>query len=274
MSSEKFSVLLSTYAGDSEKHLNNAIQSIYTLQTVKPDQIVLVLDGPVSQEMDLIINKWAIALNDVLLVRRLPENVGLAEALNAGLSSCRNEIVARMDSDDLSVPRRFEMQLNYMQCNPRVAIASGRVVEYDYGMLSVLSSRELPLEHEDLVRFAKLRSPLNHPAVIFRKSVVEALGGYPSFRKAQDYALWTQAIVNGYMLGNLQETLVHMRTGTELFNRRGYLYLLNELKLIQFQRRIGFLSNSQFLFSIVVRVILRLAPVRVRKLGYALSRRK
>lgn len=274
MSSEKFSVLLSTYAGDSARHLNDAIQSIYTLQTVRPDQIVLVLDGPVSQEMDLIINKWAIALNNVLLVIRLPENVGLAGALNVGLSSCRNEIVARMDSDDLSVPRRFELQLKFMLRNPQVDIASGAVVEYDHRMFSILSSRQLPLEHEELVRFAKLRSPLNHPAVIFRKSAIETLGGYPNFRKAQDYALWTKAIVGGYRLGNVPEALVHMRAGEELFNRRGWSYLLNELKLLKFQRKIGFLSNSEFLLSLFVRGVLRLAPNNFKKAVYMFSRRK
>ena len=186
-----FNVLISVYFKEKPKYLEICLQSIM-VQTLKPDEVVLVEDGPISAELKAVVEQFRDALNIVSVP--LAENVGLACALNEGLKHCKHELVARMDSDDIALPARFEKQVVFMQSNPDIAASSGVIEEFDEAGL-VTTKRVLPLVHSEIVAFAKKRSPLSHPAVIFRKSAVLDVGGYPLFRNAQDYALWSLLIV-------------------------------------------------------------------------------
>lgn len=266
-----FSVLLSVYVKESVSNFNEAFSSIWDQQTLKPTQIVLVKDGVLSPGLDNTIASWKLKLGDTLTVVSLPENVGLAEALNEGLKHCEYDLVARMDTDDIALSYRFDAQIKFMKKNPDVVASSGFIQEFD-DLGRVLDLRKLPLDHKDIVMFAKRRSPLSHPAVIFRRDAILAVGGYPLFRNAQDYALWSVLIVKGYKLANLAEVLVKMRTGSDMYNRRGYHYLKKEVELLKFQYKVGLLSGFDLLFNTVFRTALRLSPDFVKRLLYRIAR--
>ncbi|MGY5674099.1 glycosyltransferase [Vibrio cincinnatiensis] len=156
-----FSVLLSVYKAETSLFLQQAIESIYHQQTLKPSQIVIVKDGPLPEPLEEVLEHYKSNLQDVLTVISLSKNVGLGAALNEGLVHCNYDLIARMDTDDVALPDRFEKQVAFMQENPNVIACSGVIEEWDSAFTEQLGSRKLPLEHNDIVKFAKSRSPLN-----------------------------------------------------------------------------------------------------------------
>ncbi|MGY6563447.1 MAG: glycosyltransferase [Halomonadaceae bacterium] len=267
-----FSVLLSVYEKEKVAYLDQAIASIWDHQTLKPSQIVIVKDGPLTRQLDDALAYWASRLGDTLTILSLPHNVGLGAALNAGLKACKYELVARMDTDDVSLPQRFEKQVAFMETHPEIAAASAQVEEWDEEMRRCIGSRLLPLDSMGVARFAKRRCPLSHPASIYRGNVILELGGYPELRKAQDYALWSLLLCNGYRLANLPDTLLKMRAGDNLISRRGWSFFKKELALLRYQRKIGFLGLREYLANVILRAALRLLPPAARRLAYKHAR--
>ncbi|OOE88691.1 glycosyltransferase [Salinivibrio sharmensis] len=263
-----FSVLMSVYKAEKPDFLQQAIESIYHNQTLKPSQVVIVKDGPLPEQIEAVLARYQSELQEILTIFSLPKNVGLGAALNAGLAHCRYELIARMDTDDIAMPERFAKQVKFMQENLNVIACSGVIEEWDSGLTEQLGCRKLPLEHNDIIRFAKSRSPLNHPAAMFRKVAVVELGGYPPLRKAQDYALWSLLIVNGSQLANLPNVLLKMRTGDEMMGRRGLDYFKHEYQLLQFQKNIGFFSYSEYIKNVVTKGLLRVSPLFIKRAAY------
>lgn len=266
------SVLISVYANEKVDHLDQAIESIWSQQTLKPSQIVLVKDGPLPPALNASIDAWKAKLGDALTVVALPNNTGLGAALNAGLQLCDHELVARMDTDDVSLPERFERQIAFMLNHPEIAAASAQIEEWDDSMQKRIGIRPLPIDADSVAVFAKRRSPLSHPLAIYRKSVILSVGGYPPLRKAQDYALWSLLLCNGYHLANLPDTLLKMRSGHGLFSRRGWAFFKQELVLLRYQREIGFLSHFEFWQNFFLRASLRLSPSVIKRLAYRFAR--
>lgn len=264
-----FSVLISVYASEKPEFLVACLESL-TVQTCKAQEVVLVEDGPISDSLKAVIEQFRSKLPIVSVV--LPVNVGLANALNEGLKYCTHELVARMDTDDICLPVRFERQLTYLQAHPEVTVLGAMVEEYDVTMRHSLGPRRLPLDHDALYAFSKRRSPLSHPTVMFRKSGVQAVGGYPSFRKAQDYALWSLMLQKGYRIENLPDILLKMRAGSELMQRRGKDYLKHELAIIRFQKDIGFIGGGAFVINTLLRSIVRRSPAFLKQLLYKFAR--
>jgi len=259
---KKFTVLLSVYHKEQANYLNDALESIWTQQTLKPSQIVLVEDGPLPPPLYNIIANWKSILKSKLTVVSLPNNIGLAAALNIGIQYCKHNLIARMDTDDLSLPERFEKQISFMTMHPEVAAASGQVEEWDEDFSEKLSTRSLPQTPQLLALFAIRRSPLSHPAVIFRKEIIEKVGGYPELQRAQDYGLWALLLTRGFLLANLPDTLVKMRTGTALLQRRGLKYFMHEYRLLSYQRQIGFLSTKNYFINLCLRFFSRLPLIQ------------
>jgi len=263
-----FSVLLSVYEKEKPEFFNQAFESIWDEQTLKPDQIVLVKDGPLPYDLCIEISRWQGKLKDVLSIVELSENVGLGAALNAGIEACNYDFIARMDTDDISLPNRFEKQVAFMKAHPDIVASSAVLEEWSKDLSQKIGVRLLPTCPFLIANFSKRRSPLSHPLVIFRKSIVTEVGGYPPLRKAQDYGLWSLLLIRGYKLANLSDTLLKMRTGTELHSRRGIVFLKHELALLRFQKKIGFLSYSQFITNFLLKAALRLSPVFIKKIAY------
>lgn len=266
------SVLLSVYAGEKPLFLEQALESIWDHQKVRPNQIVLVQDGEVPLGLAYVINRWKKRLGDVLTLVILKENQGLGVALNEGLKFCKHDLVARMDTDDVSLPERFAKQIEFMTTNPSVAASSAIIEEWDYNLKDRLSQRNLPIDAYELAKFAVRRSPLSHPVSIYRKAIVVGVGGYPPLRKSQDYALWSLLLVSGYKLGNVDSTLLKMRAGQELMVRRGFSYFRHELDLLKYQKSIGFLSKRDFVVNLSLKALLRMSPNFIKQLAYKLAR--
>lgn len=260
---ECFSVLLSVYHKERSAYLNCAFESIFDKQTKKPSQIVVVKDGPLTPDLDCAIEHWKKKLGDVVTVVTLARNVGLAQALNEGIKYCKYELVARMDTDDMAAPRRFEQQVCFMLSNPDVAVSSGCIEEWDQDFSVKLSERHVPLDHESIVQFSKKRSPMNHPAVIFRKSAVVEAGGYPTIYP-EDYPLWGTMLTQGHKFANLPEVLLKMRVGNALLERRGKEFLKGEIEVFKHLYAVGLINSYELVRNIALRSLVRLSPVFVK----------
>ena len=261
------SVLMSVYYGETPEYLEACLQSLAD-QTLKADEVVLVEDGPISIELKHVIDSYRDSLNIVSVL--LPKNLGLAEALNAGLLVCKHDLVARMDSDDIALPTRFSRQVKFMNLHGGISACSSLVEEFGCSMGSLVC--KLPLSHDEIVKFAKKRNPLRHPSTMFRKSVVIGVGSYPKFRNCQDYALWSLLIKYGYELGNIPEILVRMRVDQAISKRRSVKYLFYELKLLKFQYNIGFINLREFFVNLGIRVVIRASPLKIRLWLYRVAR--
>lgn len=261
------SVLMSVYFKEKTEYLEACLQSLDE-QTLKADEVVLVQDGPISSDLKAIIERFRESLNIVSVP--LDENVGLACALNEGLKFCTHELVGRMDADDIAVPDRFAKQVAFMQANSDIAASSGFIEEFnDAG--EVLSQRALPLEHDALVKFAKKRSPLSHPAVIYRKQAVLSMGGYPELYP-EDYLLWVKLIQSGYKIANMPDVLVKMRTGEGFITRRGWKFLKGELRIYHHMYKTGFINLLAFINIVLMKSILRLSPGFIKIFLYKVAR--
>ena len=259
------SVLMSVYARSNPDYLDEAIDSIWTKQTCKPSQVCIVCDGPLPVCVELILEKWSNLLGNRLTRVKLDKHSGLAAALNEGLAFCRSSLIARMDADDVSWPERFEKQYSFMLRHPEVDVLGTQVEEKDDELKNILGYRSVPLLQEDIVKFAKYRSPFNHPSVMYRKKSVEQVGKYPLLYP-EDYPLWGLMLTRGAVFANLQEVLLTMRAGSAYKYRRGLKFFVSETRVINFLLRIGFLSFWQFLLSLFVRFCYRISPVRMKVL--------
>lgn len=217
----KTSVLMSVYAKEKAEFLESSINSILIDQTQKPDEFVLVCDGPLNAELDAVISKLESQFPDAFNVYRTEQNQGLGKALNYGLSKCKNEIVIRADSDDICDPDRIKVQAEYLVAHPEVAVVSSYIDEFDEDWRNPKNLKTLPLSSEELAKMAKFRNPINHMAAAFRKDVILEIGSYRHIPYIEDYELWVRTIINGYKLGNIDKVLVHARVGNGMVKRRG-----------------------------------------------------
>src|SRR5690606_34079759 len=200
-----FSVLMSVYAKESPERLSLALESLKN-QTLCADEVVLVEDGPITDELDRVIGQYRNALTIVSV--RLTTNVGLAAALNAGLQVCRYPLVARMDTDDVAMPQRFEVQMGFWAKNKSVDVFGSWAVDVDTGH-NALRVREVPLTHDEIVRLI-WTCPFIHPTVMYRREAILELGGYSvDAHRSEDYELWIRAAKAGLRFANLAEALVH-----------------------------------------------------------------
>ena len=218
----KFSVLLSVYGKDNASFFKEALLSVSKDQTVKPAQIVVVEDGPVPADIEHSIEDTVKASPECeFTVVRKPQNAGLAAALNTGLKACKYEWVARMDSDDISLPDRFEKQLVYIENHPSVDVIGGSIAEFTNTPRDMQSERHVGLDMKAIRKMAKTRTPMNHVSVMFKKSVVEKAGGYcENFGKLEDYKLWVDLLGHHAVLANVDDVLVYVRTGNGFITRR------------------------------------------------------
>lgn len=229
------SVLLSVYNAEKGKNLERALQSVWDDQTLKPSQIVLVEDGPLPDSLEEIVQSFKFKVesegNSIFTVVKLPENGGLTKALNEGLKYVTGDLIARMDSDDISEPHRFERQEAYLESHPDVDIISGSLQEFD-AEHECLNVRHYPQTHEECVKFIVKACPLAHPSVMMRKRIFdEGLKYDERYRMSQDIKLWYDAVMAGYRLGNIPEVTLFFRREGDVYRRRSRAKALNEFKI-------------------------------------------
>lgn len=262
-----FSVLMSVYYKNSPEELYQAIKSIWSDQTLKPSQIVIVEDGELPKELQNTLDYWADQFSQIFTIVKLHQNSGLGNALNAGLEHCQYELVARMDADDVSTPDRFIRQFNFMIHHPDIDVLGGQIEEWDERLEFLLAKKTLPLSHNELLFFSKYRCPFNHPSVMFRKKKIKDAGGYPC-KKLEDNYLWINLLLKGSKFSNLNSVIVKMRADKMLKSRRGLSVLLPELKLQKYLYDCGINNLSEMMVNCAIRTVLRLLPHRFRLFMY------
>lgn len=256
-----FSILLSLYHRENPVYLNESLNSIWTQQTVKPEQIVLVLDGPIGEELAQVVNEWETKLGKALTKVVLEQNVGLGKALNEGLKHCRNEWVFRMDTDDICLPDRFEKQIEYIQKNPDVVLFSGQIIEFNETIEDATKLKIVPTEYEEIKKFALKRCPFNHMAVAYRKDIILGLGGYHHHLLMEDYNLWFRVIGAGYKVGNHSDVLLYARVGNGMYARRkGWQYFKSEKKLLDLKKELKLQGSVAANLIFLARASIRLIP--------------
>jgi len=267
----KFSVLMSVYKADTPSNLEASLKSIWDEQTIKPSQIVLVQDGPVSEDINDVIKKHEIIIGDKFEHLILDKNQGLAAALNQGYKLCKHELIARMDSDDICFPDRFEKQIDFFSKN-NVDILGGQILEFGKDIGDIISQRNVPKIHQDIVKFLKYRSPFSHPSIMIKKSVYHTLGGYDVSIFPEDYDLFVRAYLMGFRFANLQDNILWFRMGenqTNALKRRwGFKFASNEFKLYKKFLHIGFYSRLTFLKVVLSKIPLRFIPFSLFKFIY------
>jgi len=264
-----FSVLLPVYAGDSGPHLRRAFESVTTDQVRRPDEVVIVRDGPVPQDVEALLDEIVATSPVPVQLVRLPENAGLAAALTAGLEVCRNDVVARQDADDVSLPERFSRQLPEIEGG--LDLVGSGLYEFAEDESVVLGRRRPPVGEAEILSYARFHQPFNHPTVVFRRRAVRRAGGYQRVGVGlfEDYWLFARMLAAGARVGNLPEPLVKYRIGAGAYRRRGGLrQLLAEVQLQRQLRHLGFTDHSQFLRNVAVRGGYRLLPEAVRRVSY------
>lgn len=267
-----FSVLMSVYIKENPTYLAEALDSIAN-QTLPPAEIVLIKDGMLTPELEAVITEYQKQLPQ-LVTHQFEENVQLGRALAKGVELCSNELIARMDTDDVAVPERFEHQYQYMVAHEEVAVCGGWLQEFnDAGTYSKI--KKMPELHGDLIAYGRYRNPLNHMTVMFRKSEILKAGNYQHFPLLEDYALWNRVLASGGLIYNLPEILVYMRTNDGVYERRGgFAYFKQYMKLRKEQKSLGLLKFSEYLAAFVLTAGMTLQPSGLRRTMYRKVLRK
>ena len=269
------SVLLSVYKSENPSYLDRALQSVWTDQTLKPDEIVLIEDGPLGDELLNVIQKWKDLLSDKLLVLRNEQNLGLTKSLNRGIRYIKSDLIARMDSDDISEPSRFEKQVAYLEKHPEVDVVGGSLQEFNKAN-DCLNIRHYPQTPEESRKYIMKASPLAHPTVMIRRRVFDTGIRYnEKYRTCQDVALWFNLISKGYKIANLPDITIRFRRDDAVFSRRkSKKNIWNEFRI--YMRGIYSLQGLftwKYIYPIS-RLTFRLMPASVIKWIYGSKLRK
>ena len=218
----KYSVLMSVYKNDSPEFLKIALESIYEKQTKKPDEIVVVFDGPLTEELYAVLNAFSADKEGVVFYYPQEINRGLGEALRIGSEYCTGDYILRMDSDDVSDPRRFELQSAYVEAHPEVDALGTDIAEFNTSPDEPdMRKRVCPAAHSDIVQMGKRRNPMNHVTACIKRSALQKCGGYETLLLLEDYYLWLKMIAAGCILANINESLVYVRVGNGFDSKRG-----------------------------------------------------
>lgn len=261
----KFSVLMSIYYKEKKEYFNRAMESIWDEQTIKPNEIVLVQDGKLTDDLYNAIKKWQEKIGNIFKTIRLKKNLGTGEAKNTGLMNCNYELIAIVDTDDICDKNRFKKQLKIFE-KSCIDVCSSWVSEFNSDENKIVSYRKLPEFHSDIINFSKKRSPINHPAVMYRKHTAENSGGYKKMVWFEDYSLCARMILNGAKFYNIQEPLVNMRAGYGQLERRGGVnYAIKEFNFLRELKMIKFLSWGEFSKSVIIRFSARIMPKIILK---------
>ena len=264
----KFSVLMSLYHKEKDSQLRQCLDSLLN-QTVLPDEIVIVKDGPLTEQLDKTIDEYVAKNPDLYTIVPLEKNQGLGLALAEGIKHCRNELVARMDTDDISVPNRFELQLKEFAKDPELDICGGHIKEFGKDPNVILSIRKVPLTHDEIVKYQKKRDAFNHVSVMFKKSKVLAAGNYQHCLLMEDTLLWANMLMNGAKGKNIDEYLVLVRTDESMFERRGgWDYVRKYAEGRKKVYETGFINIWEYYYPVLVQVVFALVPNGVRETIY------
>ena len=259
----QFSVCMSVYHGDNALFFQNALDSIFN-QTLLPSELVLIIDGPVGEDIDKVVA--GVANNEIVRVIRLEKNSGHAISRQAGLDAAQYDYVAIMDSDDLAKHDRFEKQVAFVLEHPEVDALGGQINEFIGETNSVVGKRIVPLTDDGIKAYMKSRCPMNLVTMMLKKKSVEKVGGFIDWYCEEDYYLWIRMAEAGMTFANLSDILVNVRVGKEMYERRGGIrYFRSEAKLQQYMFKQGVITFHRYIYNVLVRFAVQVAmPNSVR----------
>lgn len=262
----EFSVVMSVYRNDKPEFVARAIDSVTAEQTRRPDEVVIVVDGPVPEALGKLIDHYRDEYKGLFKVVRLEQNRGLGLALRAGVEAATHPIIARMDSDDVSAPDRFEKQIRYMEMHPNCDVVGGQITEFIGDEKNIISTRRVPLSNEEIIMWLRGRCPLNHMSVTLLRSCGIAVGNYLDWHFNEDYYLWIRMAEAGCRFANLPDVLVNVRVGEEMYARRGgWKYFRSEEGLQRYMLRKGMISLPRYIYNTVGRFVVQVAlPNKIR----------
>lgn len=270
----KISVSICVYDGDNPKYFDTALESIFT-QTRMPDEVVLVVDGPINDDIKEVIEKYRIQY-DIFKVITLSENAGHGNARRLGLKNCKHRFVAIMDADDICVKDRFEKQINVFKKDSSISAVGGLISEFVESENKIIGIRTVPEFDNDIKKYMKKRCPMNQVTVMFNKDDVESVGGYIDWYCEEDYYLWLRLALNGKKFYNIQENLVYVRVGDEMYQRRGGLkYFRSEAKLQKYMLDNGVIGILRYFINVIERFIVQvLIPNKMRGIVFKILARE
>jgi len=271
---KEYSVLMSVYYKENAKWFEESIQSMF-MQTIQPKEFVLVEDGKLTEELENVVKKYKKKYPKIMKVVKLDENVGLGPALQRGVKECSCEYIARMDSDDYSVPNRIEKEFEIFEKDSTIGMVGSNVSEFIDNIQNVICNVVLPEKNEDIIKFSKKRNPFRHPSIMFKKSEVIKAGNYREYYLCEDYDMWLRMIRSNCKCYNIQENLVYMRISDDFYKRRGgikYLKSINKFK--KEQMTLGYFTKMEYLKSIIPHAIVCLMPNFMRDFIYRKFLRK
>lgn len=260
---EKFSVSMCVYGGDNPDWFHSAVDSILN-QTAKPDEVVLVVDGPVPEILDSVIRHYAEYPS--FRVIRLKQNMGHGEARRVGLDACSHNLVAIMDADDICAPNRFEKQLAAFDENPALTVVGSNITEFVDDPANLVGLRQVYVTDAEIKQDMQKRCPMNQMTVMFRKAAVEAAGGYLDWYCDEDYYLWLRLRLGGAVFANIPENLVNVRVGKGMYQRRGGMrYFKSEARLQKWMLQKKVIGLGTYVVNIGKRLIVQvLLPNQIR----------
>lgn len=255
----QFSIITSVYKNDKPEFIRVALDSMLKEQTVKPDEIVLVQDGPVPYETSRLLNEYLDKYRGKINIIKLEENKGLGNALMLGVEYAKYDIVARMDSDDICATDRFEKQLAYLDAHPECDIVGGQITEFIDTPDNIVGKRNVPCDNDAIYHYMRSRCALNHPTVMFRKKAVLDAGNYKDWFWNEDYYMWIRMMERGCVFTNLPDVLVNMRSGIDQYGRRGGMkYFKSEIGIKKLMLEKGMITRNQYIANYIQRFIIQL----------------
>lgn len=272
----KFSVLMSVYKNDNANYLEESLKSIYDSQTVKPDEIVIVFDGPLTNDLYKVLNNFRDGKEKIVFYYPQEINRGLGEALKIGTSYCSGDYIFRMDSDDVSDSTRFEKQIEYVMAHPEVDVVGTNIAEfYNSKDEDNKRVRVCPINHSDIVKMCKKRNPMNHVSVCIKKEALIKCGGYENLLLLEDYFLWIKMIASGCTLANINESLVYVRIGNGFHSKRGSKLRIKGWKVLQnYMIKNKMITKRQGHLNMMYIILFTYCPVWLKKIVYKKCLRK
>lgn len=271
---KKYSVLMSLYTKEKPEYLKLAIQSM-VYQTLKPDEIVIVKDGPITMELKVVLDEYCKEYPGLFVIVEHETNRGLGLALNYGLEHCKNELVARMDTDDIAKPERCEKQVLMFMNNPELAIVGSAVDEFYGTPENITGRRGVPITYEEIYEFAKRRSAFNHPSVMYRKSKVLKFNGYNDLRRNQDVDLFGRMLYGGCKAANFEEALLWFRSDENLYRRRkSWENTKSYINTIKKFWKMGYSGFGDYVMVAGAQTVMFIMPIRVQNWLYRTFLRK
>lgn len=260
----KFSVLMSLYIKEKTEYFDECMKSMLN-QTVLPNEIVIVFDGPISKELNDCVNHYMRLYPNWIKIIKNEKNKGLGLALADGVPKCTYDLIARMDTDDIARSDRFENQLQMFVDNPDLDICGSHIIEFEGDISNVLSKRDVPLTHDEIAKYQKQRSAFNHMTVMYKKSTVLKAGNYEHCPLMEDDMLWIRMLLVGAKCANIDDYLVYARTGYAMIERRGGWEYFKKYK--QGRKMIldtGYINKWDYCKTIGVQFVVALVPKKVR----------